>query len=230
MASMFRTPLEDELRRVSEMRERLQNVLQDDESRRRYATDIHLLRFLRGRAGDLDKAMKAFTKHLEWRKEHNADLISETDCPIELSKVKTLIHGNSRSGCPVIYCFAHRHDSSDRDPIEFYKYIIYTFETLIKKTNPEEEKTVFVFDLSKFSFKCMDLEITKMLVSVLQMQYPETLDVAYMLDAPWIFQTFWSIVKPWLDPATAAKVQFCPSKDLEKYISADNIPTEFGTL
>ena len=40
-----------------------------------------------------------------------------------------------------------------------------------------------------------------------------------MVDAPFVFNACWTVIKPWLDPVTASKVTFLKSKDLAKHIT-----------
>ncbi|RYH13138.1 hypothetical protein EON65_36405 [archaeon] len=39
-----------------------------------------------------------------------------------------------------------------------------------------------------------------------QVNYSETLEKLHVVDAPFIFSTCWALIRPWLDPVTAAKV------------------------
>ena len=73
---------------------------------------------------------------------------------------------------------------------------------------------------------CMDYEVVKMLVNTLQYNYPETLKVALIVNAPMLFSACWMIIKGWLDPVTAGKVSFVNLQQLEQYIDKDSIPID----
>lgn len=66
-----------------------------------------------------------------------------------------------------------------------------------------------------------------------QNYYPETMGKFYIINAPWMFSTVWSVIKNWLDPVTVAKINI-PSgdgkKELLAQIPAENLPVEFGGL
>ena len=62
------------------------------------------------------------------------------------------------SGKPVLYVFARRHSTSNRDLAEMYRFIIYNIENCLSNSLPHEERLVIVFDLHNFTFDCMDYE------------------------------------------------------------------------
>lgn len=65
-----------------------------------------------------------------------------------------------------------------------------------------------------------------------QDRYPECMGKFYIINAPWAFSTVWSIVKPWLDEVTVAKIDIVSSgmvkEKLLSQIPAENLPAEFG--
>ena len=190
-------------------------------------TDMLLKRFLRGHKGSVDKAHNGIIKHLEWRVEFGVDGISAESCPNEIRKGLSIIKGYCKSGRPTIYCFAERHDSRNRDKNELRSFIIYMLEEVRKLTIPDDEKITLVFDMNNFTMRNLDYEIIHMLIGILQLQYPETLGLGIILDAPFFFHMCWKIIHPWLDPVTASKVIFLANvKDLLEYIDESQLPNE----
>ena len=64
-----------------------------------------------------------------------------------------------------------------------------------------------------------------------QNYYPESLGKMYVVNAPWVFATVWSVVRGWLDPVTAAKVTIVNGngrKELLEQIDEDSLPSELG--
>ena len=60
---------------------------------------------------------------------------------------------------------------------------------------------------------------------------PETMGKFYIINAPFLFTTVWSVVKGWLDPVTVSKIVICGKSyqaDLLKQIPDENLPKEFG--
>lgn len=67
--------------------------------------------------------------------------------------------------------------------------------------------------------------------SIGQNNYPETMGNMFIINAPYLFSTVWSLVKPWLDPATQAKIHILGKnyqKELLEYIPAENLPANLG--
>lgn len=53
----------------------------------------------------------------------------------------------------------------------------------------------------------------------------------YIINAPFLFTTVWSVVKGWLDPVTVSKIVILGKSykdDLLKQIPAENLPKDFG--
>lgn len=193
-------------------------------------TDTAILRFYRGRKQDEEKAYRALQKHLEWRKNNHVNMIDEKVelFEKELTSGKIVVDGVDHHGRPAVFIYARKHNKNDRD-LEAMKYlIIYTLEKILKKANPEEERIMICFDLNGFSYSCMDYDVVKLLVEILQFNYPDTLHVALVINAPFIFSACWVIIRPWLDPVTAAKALFVKKEQLLEYFPAENIPEELS--
>ena len=61
-------------------------------------------------------------------------------------------------------------------------------------------------------------------LNILQNHYPERLHRAYCLRPPWIFNAFWSIIQPFIDPVTKAKIQMVNNSKLKDTLRADIHP------
>ena len=86
------------------------------------------------------------------------------------------------------------------------------------------------FDLSGFSLSCMDYEIVRLLIDILQYNYPETMNSALIVNSPFLFHACWAVIRPWLDPITASKVVFINQKQLAEHVvlSIDAVEKEEG--
>eukprot|EP01062_Namystynia_karyoxenos_P025940 TRINITY_DN20307_c0_g1_i1.p1 TRINITY_DN20307_c0_g1~~TRINITY_DN20307_c0_g1_i1.p1 ORF type:complete len:606 (+),score=197.26 TRINITY_DN20307_c0_g1_i1:97-1914(+) len=62
--------------------------------------------------------------------------------------------------------------------------------------------------------------------------YPETLGKQFLVNAPPLFQLVWRVVKGWIDPNTAQKIEILGKKEFKarllQFISADQLPKEYG--
>eukprot|EP01031_Cornospumella_fuschlensis_P029318 gene29318-35393_t len=188
-------------------------------------TDTCILRFYRGFKEKEDVALAELIKHQEWRVANNADTIHlHTDEFLKAIEANvTTIGAVDRNGRPASYNFVHRHVTKDRDITEMRKFIIYIAETMLAASRPEEERFVIVMDLKRFTLACMDYEVVKALINILQINYSETLEKLHVVDAPFIFSACWALIRPWLDPVTAAKVHFIKREQLKDYFTEENI-------
>lgn len=53
----------------------------------------------------------------------------------------------------------------------------------------------------------------------------------FIINAPYLFSTVWSLIKPWLDEATVRKIHILgknPQKELSNYIDPSALPAELG--
>lgn len=64
-----------------------------------------------------------------------------------------------------------------------------------------------------------------------QDRYPESMGKFYIINAPYLFSTVWSFIKPWLDEVTVSKIDII-GKDykarLLEQIPAANLPKDLG--
>ncbi|UJR38641.1 hypothetical protein I4U23_031306 [Adineta vaga] len=89
---------------------------------------------------------------------------------------------------------------------------------------PNESVTV-LFDMDGFSMKNMDYQHVKFLINLLQNYYPESLGLALIVNAPWLFNSCWYLIKSWLDPVVQQKIHFIKNlDDLNQFIDRNYLP------
>jgi len=176
------------------------------------------MRYLTACNSDVSKACAAMEEHLRWRIEKDVDALSVDLCPNEFSKRFCIVGNVDRVGRPLIYNIIKRHNKNQRDILEFERFIICNMESSLRASNPLEEKLSIIMDLNGFGLINMDYEMLKLLITILQDNYRECLFRVFVLDAPWIFNACWVIIKPWIDPRTAQKVFFVKQQELEEYV------------
>ncbi|RSH80739.1 S14 cytosolic factor [Saitozyma podzolica] len=53
----------------------------------------------------------------------------------------------------------------------------------------------------------------------------------FIINAPYLFSTVWSLIKPWLDEATVRKIHILGKnykQELQQYIAPENLPKDLG--
>lgn len=75
---------------------------------------------------------------------------------------------------------------------------------------PPLEKVNLLIDYEGFTLQnAPSLTASRFTLDVLQKYYPERLHRAYVLNPPWIFSTFWTLIQPFIHVKTKEKIVFC---------------------
>ncbi|KAL5000441.1 hypothetical protein BDV10DRAFT_33894 [Aspergillus recurvatus] len=212
--------------------------------------DSLLLRFLRARKWDVKKALMMLISTIRWRLldakvdedimingEHLALEQLKSSDPTEKKKGedfikqfrlgKSFLHGVDKLGRPICYVRVRLHRAGDQDIEALDRFTVYTIESARMMLAPPVETACVIFDMTDFSLANMDYHPVKFMIKCFEANYPESLGVVLIHKAPWIFSSIWNVIKGWLDPVVAAKIQFTKTQqDLEEFIPKSRIITE----
>jgi hypothetical protein len=155
---------------------------------------------------------------------------------VENSTGKVYVRGYDRNGHALVYITPARENTYDHDGN--MKHLVYTLEKSIAcmSTRPEKaNKVVLLIDFEGFNlFNAPSLNTSLESLSILQNHYPERLHKAFIIRPPYMFNAFWGMIYPFVDPVTKQKVTFLTSdkseilKFLEKDIDPSNLEARFG--
>ncbi|KAG8995781.1 cytosolic factor, phosphatidylinositol/phosphatidylcholine transfer protein [Tulasnella sp. JGI-2019a] len=211
--------------------------------------DPTLLRFLRARKFDLEKAKLMIIEQEKWRKEFGTDgLAKHFDFP-EKEQVNKYYpqyyHKTDKDGRPVYIEHLGRLDIDALYKItteeRLLRRLVSEYELSVNERLPATsaavghpvETTCTILDLKNVSirqfYKVKDY--VGKASGIGQNYYPETMGKFYIINAPFMFSTVWSFIKPWLDEVTVAKISILGSDykpKLLEQISAENLPEELG--
>ncbi|XP_052073554.1 SEC14-like protein 2 [Mytilus californianus] len=210
--------------------------------------DFYLLRWLRARNFDLKKSEIMFRNHIEWRKKVSADkILQDYTEPEVLKKFFTGgLHGFSKDGCPIwIDPFGNidlkglLRSAKKSDAVLSKVYILeklynVTFKEQTQKVGTRVDQVVVIYDLENCSRRHLwkpGLDCFCEIVSMVEDNYPETLRIAFVINAPRIFPVIFHLVKPFLAEETAKKIHIFGSnykEELYKYIDKDQLPSHWG--
>lgn len=115
------------------------------------------------------------------------------------------------------------------------KHLVFNMEKAIAclQTRSDKEKVVLFIDYKGYSLaNAPPMKTSMEILHILQNHYPERLKRAYMINPPWIFSTFWTMISPFVDPVTKEKIQFVRdghlSETLAETIDLDVVETSLG--
>jgi hypothetical protein len=179
--------------------------------------DILVLRFLRARKWDVEKAVIMLVSALNWRHERRLedDIVrkgdsvglAETQSADEKSFIsqyhsgKAYIRGSDKEGRPVFIIKVRLHDPKLQSPESMETFVLHNIETIRTMIRHPNEKSCLLFDLTGFGLKNMDFHVVKFLVQVFEARYPEYLGVVLIHNAPFVFwgssfspQLIWNVL------------------------------------
>ncbi|PUU73602.1 CRAL-TRIO domain-containing protein [Tuber borchii] len=203
--------------------------------------DALLLRFLRARKWDVDKALVMMVATMNWRsKEMNVQAVvgkgeggaaaeKDNDFMMQLRMGKSYLHGLDKEGRPICFVRVRLHKQGEQSEESLERYTVYIMETARLMLQPPVDTAAVVFDMTGFSMANMDYAPVKFLIKCFEAHYPESLGICLVHKAPWLFSSIWTVIKGWLDPVVASKIHFTKTtEDMEVFIPKEKIPKELG--
>jgi len=211
-----------------------------------------LIRFLKACNYDVEKAFVKVVNYVNWRAENNVEAVVDqvnTD-PILHNLYNcwpARTHKKDRRGMPVLYEKIGPADvrglfTAFPDTNYWIRNHILQHEAtnkMIMEECPDVlrkpfQGIIFVEDLKGLNWRhwyTPALSVMKTVSHIDTEYYPLSVHRLYIINAPGVFTWMWKLVKPWLDPFTAASVHVLGPdfyKVLEQEIDPENIPHEYG--
>mmetsp|Transcript_1036 Transcript_1036/g.3337 ORF Transcript_1036/g.3337 Transcript_1036/m.3337 type:complete len:243 (+) Transcript_1036:55-783(+) len=174
--------------------------------------EVTCLRFLRARKGSTKDAAAMLRKHLTWVSEYGPNAITQDSCVRAVQQGCWRAFGSQANtddgeSIGLLWVQLSLWRPSEYDAAEYTRMVVY-FSERLPRLGPTH---VVLFDMSGWKLSHgTHVRKLKALISTVQDHYPERLRAALLIRAPAIFELTWKMIKPWIDPVTAAKVHFLP--------------------
>ncbi|XP_065562755.1 SEC14-like protein 2 [Artemia franciscana] len=232
-------------RNVIEFRRRVAGLNLPEES------DEYLLRWLRARNFDLDKAEDMLRKHIDFRRAWGVDELTDDWKPPSILKTYSPMEfiGFDKSGHPVWFS---RHAQFDFpgamqcvNTRELMRYFIWNIEKSRRMMMRQSKLLgipitthLIVSDMADYSFKYLTNravhELAIKFVQIYEANYPEMLEKVIIINTAAILQIILKIVRPFLSDYTISKIQFHGSNRkewetaLKTLIPEEILPKKWG--
>lgn len=203
---------EDEQTKVNELRAAIGPLTGRLEQ---FADDACLKRYLRARNWNHKKSEKMLKDSLAWRESYKPEEIRWSDIAGESETGKIYRASfKDKSGHTVLVMHPGRQNTTNAEMQ--MKQLVYFLENAILNLPADQEQMIWLIDFKGWSMKkSSPVSVARETANILQNHYPERLFVAILYNPPRLFEAFWTIVKPFLDPKTFRKVKFVYSKNAE---------------
>ncbi|XP_069070736.1 SEC14-like protein 2 isoform X1 [Pleurodeles waltl] len=209
--------------------------------------DYYLLRWLRARTFNLQKAEAMLRKHVEFRKHVDADNIITNWNPPEV--VQLYLSGglccHDSEGSPIWYDVVGPLDAkglllsaSKQDLIKTKardcEIMRQDCKRLSEKFGKPIEDVVMIYDLEGLGLKHLwkpAIETYGEVITMFEDNYPESLKRLFIIKAPKLFPVAYNLIKPFLSDDTRKKIIVLGDnwkEALVKYITPENLPVYYG--
>ncbi|XP_070837139.1 SEC14-like protein 1 [Chaetodon trifascialis] len=212
--------------------------------------DQHVLRFLRARDFNLDKARELLCQSLTWRKQHQVDFLLDTwERPQQLQDYYAGgWHHHGRDGRPLYILRVGQMDTKGLVRALGEEMLLRQVLSINEEGLRRCEENTRVFGRPISCWTCLvDLEGLNMrhlwrpgvkallrIIEVVEANYPETLGRLLIVRAPRVFPVLWTLVSPLIDENTRKKFLVYAGNDyqgpggLVDYIDKEIIPDFLG--
>ncbi|KAI1725704.1 PRELI-like family domain-containing protein [Ditylenchus destructor] len=210
--------------------------------------DAHLLRFLRARDFDVQKAEKMVIASLLWRKQHNVDKILHefVPPPVLLKYFPGCWHHNDLEGRPL---FVLRLGQMDVKGLlrsvgleSLLKFTLSICEEGLLKAAEATKRLgkpigswTLLVDLEGLSLRHLwrpGVQSLLRIIENLEAHYPECLGLVLIARAPRVFPVLWTLISPFIDENTRKKFMVNSNEaihtELAKYIDKKYLPDFLG--
>ncbi len=201
-----------------------------------FLDDGILLRYLRSREFNVERSLLLLQQHREWRNdfpEGRSYQISEFQIPFKFHLDHLVkFGGHDKEGYPIIMLrprVAYPKDIEDSTEVALF-FVAYMDSLCRYCQKVGKYEFVVVCDYSGFSIRNnFSMSLTRLMIAILQEQYPETLYRLLVINTPFGYNTIWNFISPLIEDRVKTKMKILKQQEeLLDYINADQLEITYG--
>lgn len=238
---LFEVP-EERLQKVTELRERVEEAEKFPEyegvvfARR---DGRFLLRFLRARKFNVDRALQLYLNYYKYRHKHAHLLRDMTPSSVEhvLSRgFFALLDTPNTYGSKAVVVYPARVDLEKIPPVDCFKALLLVLEALIEDEEAQvhglsliqENESLSLFQVMRASTS--EFARSNILFDLIQESFPARFKSCHMVRQPWYLSILYKIAKPFLKPKFKERIHMhgTDMESLYKHFSQSMLPADFG--
>eukprot|EP01137_Pigoraptor_chileana_P016618 Opistho-2@73643 len=211
---------------LDELRKRVFANTKLTKRERLFCEDACLVRYLRARDWDVNKAEELIHGSLKWRREYKPEHIDPATLEHESSSGKLYRYGFDKQGRPV-FCMRPKLQNT-KNYVDQVRLTVFMLEEVFHSMDRSKgvEQMVLMIDFDGYSvMNAPPMHVSKEVMHILTLQYPERLGLAILVDAPFLFTMAYSVLSPFIPIETRKKIHFvkgshAPGSDKQKLFAA----------
>jgi len=186
--------------------------------------------YLRDRYFDVEEADQKLSKMLHFRKAFPSERITRESVAREYASGKAYVHSaTDKYGRPAIVIRTKLHAVGDYPIDDSKRLCIHLIDGAVAQAVAGGgEQIVGIFDLRGFEVpRNADFAFAAFMVEAFFEYYPRRVAQVLLVDAPWVFQPAWAVIKP-LMRKYAALVRFVSTEELRReFFTPGTLPPDF---
>ncbi|KAG0227401.1 hypothetical protein BGW41_003837 [Actinomortierella wolfii] len=192
--------------------------------------DSVVIRFLKARKWNVERAMEMLVLVLEWRITNKLDELAvedeETlDCKYPgflylLKRGKFAFAGHDLDGRTLLYINPSLDDQNLH--LANRRLFLYTVEHARMRLRSPSDRLSALVDLTTLAMSDIDLNNIKFIVHAADTCYTELMSTGVLYKAPWIFGRLWKIISPLIEPSNRNRLKIASTrKELEEALGPE---------
>ena len=189
----------------AELSDLLKEDLSQDPQAQAFADAPCLYRYLRATKWNVSHARDRIRDTLAWRKDFKPIEIHPDEVKEEAASGKQFFNGFDKEGRPILHLVPGRENTKSSD--HQLRFVVFNLEKAIQLMPEGVETMVIVIDYAGMSmFNAPSPGRGRKFLSILGNHYPERLGLGFVVHPTWYIWTFFTLLGPFLDPVTKAKI------------------------